>query len=211
MSAAERAAILDAALARAGAEGWTWAVLERAARDAGFDAARARRRFPGGLDEALDALGALFDSRAIALAGDLAGLPVRARIAALVRARLIVMAPHRAAVRRLAALAGSPNRAAGAARSLARTVDTIWRRAGDTATGFDHYTKRGLLAGVYAATLLCWLGDDSAGFAATWAFLDRRIADVMRINKARGRFDRSCAVLDRPLRRLLRAAGRRYA
>ena len=33
MSAAERAAILDAALARTGAEGWSWAVLERAARD----------------------------------------------------------------------------------------------------------------------------------------------------------------------------------
>jgi ubiquinone biosynthesis protein COQ9 len=42
-----------------------------------------------------------------------------------------------------------------------------------------------LLAGVYGATLLYWLDDRSPGSAATWAFLDRRIDDVMRLGRLR--------------------------
>ena len=60
----------------------------------------------------------------------------------------------------------------------------MWRAAGDTATDYNFYTKRALLAGVHASTLLYWLDDRSAGTAATWAFLERRIADVMRVPKA---------------------------
>ena len=71
-----------------------------------------------------------------------------------------------------------------ALRLLYRTVDAMWHAAGDTATDHNFYTKRGLLAGVYSATLMCWLNDKSDGFATTWAFLDRRIAEVMRIPKA---------------------------
>jgi ubiquinone biosynthesis protein COQ9 len=63
----------------------------------------------------------------------------------------------------------------------------MWRAAGDTATDFNFYTKRALLAGVYGATLLVWLDDRSEGCAATWRFLDRRIADVMTIQTVRGR------------------------
>ena len=207
-AAAERAAILDAALARAGAEGWTWRGVERAARDAGFAAVMARRRFPDGLREVRPAVHALFDSRAAAAADAeaLAALPARERIAALVRGRLAVMAPHRAAARRLAA--GGP---AAAGRALLRTVDGLWIQAGDEATGFDHYTKRALLAAVYGAALLCWFDDDSDGFADTHALLDRRIAGVMRLGKARARLDRACGALDGPLKRVLRAAGARHA
>ena len=59
----------------------------------------------------------------------------------------------------------------------------MWRLAGDTATDFNHYTKRMTLGAVYASTLLVWLDDESEGFADTAAFLDRRIDDVMRFEK----------------------------
>jgi ubiquinone biosynthesis protein COQ9 len=62
----------------------------------------------------------------------------------------------------------------------------MWRAAGDAATEFNFYTKRGLLAGVYASTLLYWLDDSSDDCAATWAFLDRRTADAMRVPQAIG-------------------------
>ena len=68
-----------------------------------------------------------------------------------------------------------------ALRCLYRTVDTVWYAAGDTATDFNFYTKRALLAGVYSATVLYWLNDKSEGSADTWRFLDRRIADAMRL------------------------------
>jgi ubiquinone biosynthesis protein COQ9 len=61
----------------------------------------------------------------------------------------------------------------------------MWRIAGDTATDFNHYSKRAILASIYAATLLVWLDDDSEGQAETTAFLDRRLAGVARFEKAK--------------------------
>ena len=70
-------------------------------------------------------------------------------------------------------------------RSLYRTVDAIWRAVGDSSADFNFYTKRAILAAVYSAVTLHWLGDETEDFSDTWAFLDRRIEDVMRIEKAK--------------------------
>ncbi len=61
----------------------------------------------------------------------------------------------------------------------------MWRLAGDTATDYNHYTKRALLAGIYGATLAVFVDDTSEGKAETRAFLDRRIEDVMTFEKAK--------------------------
>ncbi|MBP6736337.1 MAG: COQ9 family protein, partial [Rhodobacteraceae bacterium] len=50
------------------------------------------------------------------------------------------------------------------------------------------YTKRATLSGVYAATVLFWLGDESTGHQATWDFLDRRIEQVMQFEKLKANF-----------------------
>ena len=68
------------------------------------------------------------------------------------------------------------------------SADRIWRLAGDEATDFNHYSKRAILIGVYASTSLVFLDDDSAEMAETRAFLDRRIEDVMRFEKAKARW-----------------------
>ena len=91
-----------------------------------------------------------------------------------------------------------------AMKQVYRTVDAIWYAAGDTATDFNFYTKRMLLAGVYAATLLHWLDDKSEGFAGTAAFIDRRLADVMRIQQAKGQLGKLVDRLPNPFRRLRR-------
>jgi ubiquinone biosynthesis protein COQ9 len=54
---------------------------------------------------------------------------------------------------------------------------------GDTSDDVNWYSKRAILSGVYGATLLFWLGDDSPDQSATWAFLDRRIDNVMQFEK----------------------------
>ena len=74
-----------------------------------------------------------------------------------------------------------------AARCLYRTVDAIWVAAGDTATDWNFYSKRAMLAGVYSTTLLHWLDDRSEDLSESWAFLDRRIENVMQIPKLTGR------------------------
>ena len=96
--------------------------------------------------------------------------------------------------------AALPHNAPLAATTLWRTVDAIWYAAGDTATDFNYYTKRGLLAGVYSATVLYWLEDKSEGQAATWEFLDRRIADVMRVPQILGSLRERLSGLPNPFK-----------
>jgi ubiquinone biosynthesis protein COQ9 len=100
-----------------------------------------------------------------------------------------------------------------AARLLYRTVDAVWFALGDRSTDYNFYTKRMLLAGVYSATLLYWINDKSAESAETWAFLDRRIGEVMLIPKAMGRLGKIAEKLPDPLhllrRRATKESGRR--
>ena len=206
-----RAAILAGVLAHAPFDGWTWHTVEAAAKDAGYQPIMARRYFPRGMSaviayyageadrQMLDGL----DSRG------LGNLRIRDRIATLVRVRIEQDAPHRDAIRRLIGLQTTPQYAAAAAPQIGRTVDLMWRAAGDTATDFNWYTKRGLLAAVYSSTLLYWLDDSSHDYADSWAFLDRRIENVMQIQKVRGRFDRAAAALDAPFKRVLARWGSR--
>jgi ubiquinone biosynthesis protein COQ9 len=126
---------------------------------------------------------------------DVGSLRVRERIAAAVRARLDILTPHREATRRLLGFLALPGNVALSLRLTYRTVDAMWYAAGDRATDFSFYTKRGLLAGVHGATGLFWLADRSEGLAETWAFLDRRIDDVMRIPKIRGRLEKAAGRL----------------
>ena len=113
----------------------------------------------------------------------LARMKIREKIRALVWKRLEIMAPAREAVRRGLAILAMPQNLPLGMRIGWRSADLMWRVAGDTSTDFNHYTKRITLGGVYASTLLVWLDDDSDHWAETAAFLDRRIDDVMKIEK----------------------------
>jgi ubiquinone biosynthesis protein COQ9 len=121
-----------------------------------------------------------------------------------VRLRLTANAAHREAIRRALAILAMPIHAPLAARLLYATVDAIWYALGDRSTDYNFYTKRMLLAGVYSATVLYWLNDKSAENTETWDFLDRRIADVMRIPQAMGRLGKLAEKLPDPLRLLRR-------
>jgi ubiquinone biosynthesis protein COQ9 len=127
------------------------------------------------------------------------------RIALGVKTRLGLLAPHREAVRRGLALLALPQNAALAVRLLYDTVDALWYAAGDTATDFSFYTKRGILAGIYAATTLHWLDDRSPGFVATESFLERRLGEVGQLPRFRARAGRVLAAVPNPFR-LLRMA-----
>jgi len=59
----------------------------------------------------------------------------------------------------------------------------MWYASGDRSADWNHYTKRGLLVSVYSTTLLYWMSDEGnneGDFPETWAFLDRRISDVLK-------------------------------
>lgn len=184
--------ILEAALQHAAFDGWSARTLLAAADDAGIDRATARRLFPQGGDSLLAWLDDWADRRMLEAcpAEDLARLSIRRRIARLVRARLEPLTPHREAIRRALAARGLPGNLGSAGRGFWTTLDRIWQAVGlpaEADSGLDWYTRRLTLAGVLCSTTLFWLDDQSEGCAESWAFLERRIEDALRLGRAGGR------------------------
>lgn len=175
--------------AEAAFEGWGNAALDAAAYVLGVPADRARLAFEGGPVAQIDAWFAAVDRAMVAALPPpaLAAMRIRDRITALVLARIEAVAPHREALRRALAVLAQPQHVATAARLGWRAADSMWRLAGDTATGTAHYTKRLTLGGVYGSTLLALLDDESGDLADTRAFLARRIDEVMRFEKLKAR------------------------
>jgi ubiquinone biosynthesis protein COQ9 len=205
-----REALLPATLAHVPFDGWSQAAFNAAVRELNLDPALAFNAFPGGMAELLEFHNRRADRLMVEALRrhDLMSLKIRERIALAVRTRLEQSAGHREAIRQALAFLALPHNAPLGARCLYRTVDAMWYAAGDKSTDFNFYSKRGLLAGVYSATVLYWLNDKSEGFAETWSFLDRRIADVMRIQRLRGQLDKIAEKLPDPFR-ILRAMARR--
>lgn len=186
--AEERAAILKAALHEADFEGFSVQTLRAAADAVGVSREVQRLAFPRGVMDLVSYYSETADKTMAEKlsAAELAGMKIRERIAFAVRLRIEALSDHKPAARRAMQLLALPQFAPEGIRLLYRTVDAIWRGIGDASTDFNFYSKRALLAGVYSATLLRWFEDGSEDGAATWAFLARRIEDVMKIEKAKG-------------------------
>jgi ubiquinone biosynthesis protein COQ9 len=207
---AERLRLLEAVLQEAAFEGWNGAAFLAAARSLGLTPALADNLFPGGMSEVLEFWHAVADERMVAAlaAMDLSALRLPERIALAVRTHLEQNTEQREAVRAAMAYLAKPLHAPLALRCGYATVDAIWHAMGDRSTDFSFYTKRAMLAGLYAATALYWVNDRSPGSADTWAFLDRRLADLMRLPRATAELSRISARLPNPFR-LLRPRPRR--
>lgn len=193
--------LIAAALDHVPFDGWSRKALERGAGDLGLDPADVLRAFPGGPADAADHFADWSDRRMLAELAkvDLDALKVRERVALGVRLRLEMNGPYREAMRRLLSFLALPPNAPLAARMTWRTCDHIWHAAGDRAADFNHYTKRGLLAPVYTSTIMYWLSDTSDGFADTWGYLDRRLADVLKIPMYKAKAQQALGRLPSPL------------
>lgn len=206
----ERRRLLAATLDHVAFDGWTVTALRAGAADLELDLVDVARLFPGGPDEAVRLFVDEADRRMVEELArrQLGNMRHRDRIATAVRVRLEQHEQHREAVRRALALQALPQNGPGGLASLYRTVDAMWHAVGDTSTDFSFYTKRILLSGVYVSTLMFWMNDRSEASEATWAFLDRRIEDVMKIQKARARLERYLPDTERILGNLIRRKAR---
>lgn len=185
-----RDALIHEVAANAAFDGWNDRAVAAAAASRGVDADVAMLAYPGG---AVDMIDAWFASVDRAMTNDwsaerLSALKIRARITALVEARLATLAPDRESLRRALAILAMPQNLPTAAKLGWRSADAMWRAAGDTATDYNHYTKRSILGAVYAATITVFVNDESEDYADTRAFLARRIDGIMRFEKAKAGF-----------------------
>jgi ubiquinone biosynthesis protein COQ9 len=182
-----RAALAPIIARNAGFDGWSDAAVHAAADEAGVDRDVAKLAFK---DNAIDMIDAWIDSIDMELAHrlpaeKLAAMKIRDRITALLATRLEIMAPDRESLRRAMAIMAMPQNLVRSAKIGWRSADRMWRLAGDSASDFNHYTKRMTLSAVYASTLSVFVNDDSDNFADARAFLDRRIDNVMQFEKVK--------------------------
>ena len=193
-------AIADAAVF----DGWTPLAVTNAAEAEGVDPEVAKFAFKGGAMVLIASWIAAIDSAmAQALPAEaLAAMKIRERIRRLVQFRLDAVAGQHEALRRALAIMAMPQNAGQALKLGWSSADAMWRLAGDTATDYNHYTKRMTLGALYASTLAVFVQDESEGYAETRAFLDRRIDNVMQFEKVKAQFLRPDAERFSPARLL---------
>ncbi|PNU03518.1 COQ9 family protein [Novosphingobium guangzhouense] len=168
-------------------DGWTADAVASAAQSAGVDPALAAYAFRDGAMAMISAwIGHVDATMSASVAGSaLSNLSIRERIRRLVWARLEAVAGREEALLRALTIMAMPQNIAASTRLGWHSADVMWRHAGDTATDYNHYTKRAILGGIYAATLHVFARDTSEDKAESRAFLDRRIAGIMRFEKVK--------------------------
>ena len=174
-------------------DGWTPDALRLAAEATAINPDVAVLAYPGGAMDMIDAWFAHVDHAMLANLPPemLATMKIRARITALVEARLDLLSLDIEALRRALAVLALPQNLPRATKLGWRAADAMWHAAGDTATDFNHYSKRAILGTVYMATIMAMMDDESDSYADTRAFLGRRIDGIMRFEKFKGRFTHS--------------------
>ena len=168
-------------------DGWSVAAVRDAAMIKGVHPDAAEFAFSGGPMDMIEAWVRSVD-RAMQEAWPkekVAALKIRERIRTLVQFRLDAIAGQKEALRRALTIMAMPQNAARALALGWSSADAMWRLAGDTATDYNHYTKRLTLGSIYAATLAVYVNDKSDDHAETRAFLDRRIEGIMKFEKAK--------------------------
>ena len=187
---AERDAAIVALLPHVPFDGWTRRALRAGLSDIDVDPEEAEQLFPGGAADMIETFCDWADRRMEEAAATLdRSMRLHERVRAAVALRLEQNRPYKEAIRRALALLALPGHARLAAACTARTVDAVWHAADDRSADFSWYTKRAILAAVYAATILYWLRDTSEDDAATLSFLDRRLAGIGRVGTVRRRIE----------------------
>jgi ubiquinone biosynthesis protein COQ9 len=184
-----RRALLECALKRAPFEGFTRLSLLKAAKDAGLPEGSDALYFPDGPLELLSFWAEELDRAEAHLKTlDLDAMKIRDKVSAGVTARLSALTGYEAAAKRAAARLSLPDGAGRGAAQIWAAADVIWRAIGDTSTDSNYYSKRAILSAVLSSSLMAWLSDNSADKREGRAFVDARIADVMRFEKAKWEF-----------------------
>ena len=179
--------LLDAALAHVAFDGWSDESFAAGAADLGLSLEDARVLAPRA---ALDLAIAFHrrGDRAMVEAiekADFSELRYSEKVSKALQLRIEAMT-DREAVRRATTLFALPVYAPEGARLIWETADHVWNALGDTSTDGNWYSKRATLSAVWASVVLYWLGDDSPGYVKSFEFIDRRIENVMQIEKLKG-------------------------
>lgn len=180
--------LLARALETVAVSGWGGVNLEDISEAEGYPPEMAEAVFPAGIADMADMYSQQLDAAMLESLEktDPATLKVRERVAIAVMARYRATAKNKDVFRQTLSFWSAPNRLPRGAKILWRTADIIWQWAGDTATDYNHYTKRALLSGVITSTNLVFINDTTRTLVDTEEFLKRRIENVLKIGSLAG-------------------------
>ncbi len=197
-----RAQILPLVLSEATFDGWSESVLQRAAEQLKLHPGQIELALPNGMIDLIRYWAAQNDARMLCAwdEADTDAMRIRDRAIFLVKARILAIGDeHQEASRRAVGRLSLPDGAVAAAELTWATSDAMWRAMNDTSTDYNFYTKRGILSAVFAATLSVWhQGKDET----TWAFLDRRIENIMQFEGFKAKMRKQCADWPNPIQTL---------
>ena len=182
-------ALIEAMLAHVPFDGWTNAAVMAAADELEIDRQQAHALLPNGVGDAIAGFVAMGDAAMVAEFDRLAqkpdGVPkgVSAKIKTLILLRLEVATPHREAVAAAMKTLARPKYAGLSLRITASSIDRMWRAAGDTSVDFSFYSKRTILAGVFATCLAWWVANPNADAAQREKFVAARLRDAAVVPK----------------------------
>ena len=174
--------VLDTALTLAPAMGWNGQMVRRACEANGLSRGDEDLLLPNGARDLAALLSRRHDARALETLAETpaATLKMRERIARAVSARMEAGAADLEATKRCAGFLALPTHADLGLSLAWESADVLWRWAGDTATDWNHYSKRTILSGILIPALtLRWFD----GREAAEAFVSRRIDNVMTFEK----------------------------
>ena len=185
-----RKAILEALLKHVPFDGWTKKSLISAVRDIDLPKGSEELYFPGGALEAINFWSDLSDTQVVEhlTSLDLGNMRIRDKVTTGVLKRLEAIGSHEQAARRALSRLSFPDAIGQGPSQLWASADAIWRAIGDTSTDGNYYSKRLILSGVIGSSMLSWLSDDSLDKGKAKEFLDARIENVMRFEKAKWDF-----------------------
>ncbi len=172
--------VLDSALELAPRLGWNARLVREACAANDLSEGDQELLLPNGPRDLAALLWRRHDAQALAELGDSAGLKIRERIARALETRLEVAMAHPEAEKRAAGFMALPTNTDLTLSLTWATADGLWRWAGDTATDWNHYSKRTILSGILipAMTLRLFNGKDASD-----AFVAARIENVMAFEK----------------------------
>ncbi|KAF5199709.1 Ubiquinone biosynthesis protein coq9 protein [Thalictrum thalictroides] len=178
----EQAHVLEAALRHVVRLGWSEAAMIAGAKEAGVSMAiiGSFPRKEAALVEFFmdDCLQRLIDR--INAEEDLKNHVHSERIAKLIRLRLEMQAPYVPKWPQALSIQAQPANVPTSFKQRAMLVDEVWHASGDQASDVDWYLKRTALGGLYSASEIYMLTDNSPDFRDTWAFLDNTCSFVKR-------------------------------
>lgn len=187
MQGLSRDKILKALLPHIPFDGWDERLFTVVADELGTTSATLHLYFEEGISSAVAYFSHTNDQKMLDLCrkNKIHDIPsVREKVKQAVLLRLSLYTRNRPLLAKTMAFLSWPGHVPLAMRLLFNTADLIWAQVvGDTSVDFNYYTKRSLLMGVIASTVLYFMADDSPQHEETARFLQDRLDNVIQVGK----------------------------